>query len=283
MNATEEKDLQKLKQHVESCPSIPPDSLVSRILLQRINEKLHPSTMGNGYQNGNGYASQKSFPPSQNDSYYTTSTPSVMKGVAPVTPAISARQSKKHQICKGPFDSLFKIIRIIVVDLPLTLLFVSLITTHLIHKYYTNYVTPMIEKANWADNDRLFSEFTYYDRPCDVEDVTASSIEEVIIRDDNGIDTSDDAVENFMVHGMSLFTNILDKDVSTRLRTYIRKRNYELSADEVIPLDTPDKRHSFGIGMLIIICIFVVCISYHPLCFLKISQYLFKLIYHRCE
>ena len=254
MSVSEAKDLQKLKQHVESCTSIPPDSLVSRILLQRINEKLHPSSMANGYQNGNGYTSQKSIIPSQDDNHYTTTTTTIPPVMKIVAPAVSARRSMKHQIRKGPFDSLFKTIRIILIDLPLTLLFISLITTHLIHKYYTNYVTPMIENANWADNDRLFSEFTYYDRPCDVEDVTASSIKEVIIRDDNGIDTSDDAVENFMIHGMSLFTNILDKDVSKRLRTYIRKRNYELSADEVIPLDTPDKRHSFGIGMLFIIC-----------------------------
>ncbi len=244
MNATEQKDLQKLKRHIETCPSIPPDSLVSRIVLKRLDEKLNPTEHEQSYDT-NGYATSSSryvSPPSQDQTY----APSRQYTFINQNRRKKATKIIKPKIPHGPFDNFFKTIRIMVIDLPLTLLFISIVATHLIHKYYINYVTPMIEAANWADNDRLESEFTYYDRHCDASDITASSIDEVTVHD--GVDSSDDAVENFMVHGMSLFTDILDQDVSTRLRTYIRKRNIQLTADEVIPLDTPEKRYSFGIS-----------------------------------
>ena len=109
----------------------------------------------------------------------------------------------------------------------------------------------MIDAANWADNDRLLSEYTYYERQCDTTDISASNIQSLTL--DESLHDANDATEMFMVHGMGMFSNVIDKNVSDDLRNYIRKRNHELTEDEVIPLDTPEKRHSFGIGKFMII------------------------------
>lgn len=160
-----------------------------------------------------------------------------------------SKKDKKKPIIKPKrtsLDSILTYIRIVIVDVPLTLLFILAITTFLVDKYYVHYITPMIEAANWADNDRLEHEFTYYERPCDVSDITATSISDVVLsQDEHDVDY---AVETFMVHGMGMFQNILDEKLSHDLRTYIRKRNFELTDGEIIPLDTPAGRHSFGIG-----------------------------------
>lgn len=206
MNATDRKEIYKLMKHIESCPSLPSDSFVSRTVLHRLQQKLN--------QNEN---------------------------------RIAQPQSCKKR--RTTLDRILVFIRTLIVDIPLTLLFISAITSHLAYKYYTNYITPMIEAANWADNDRLQSEFTYYVRQCDVSDITTDNIKSVTL--DESKDDVDDAVETFMVHGMGLFKNILDEKVSDDLRTYIRKRNSELKDNEIIPLDTPELRSSFGIGEFI--------------------------------
>ena len=42
-------------------------------------------------------------------------------------------------------------------------------------------------------------------------------------------------MEVLLIHGMGLFTNVMDKNVSDDLRNYIRKWNHELTEDEAIP------------------------------------------------
>lgn len=228
MKASERRDIRKLKQHIESCPSIAPDSFVSRIVLHRLDQKLEQ----------HGYGVNK----------------------------MSKKNAKKTRTAKEKrkrtgLDSFLTSLRIFFFDLPLTLLFLSIVTTHLMHAYYTNYISPMIDAANWADNDRLLSEFTYYERPCDVNDISAQGIEDVTL--DENVHGVDDAVENFMVHGMSMFPNILDEKVSHDLRTYIMRRNHELTDDEIIPLDTPAGRHSFGIGKFLMLVLFLPSVFYH--------------------
>ncbi len=199
MNKIEENDRNRLKEHIQTCPHLPSNSFVSKMVLRRLDE----------------------------------------------TPQKDKKKSIKKQQ-RTLLESILTYIRIVIVDIPLTLLFILAVTTFLVDKYYVHYITPMIEAANWADNDRLEHEFTYYERPCDVSDITATSVSDVVLNQ-NEHDVNY-AVETLMLHGMGMFQNILDEKVSLDLRTYIRKRNFELTDDEIIPLDTPAGRHSFGIG-----------------------------------
>jgi len=214
MNKAEREEFQKLRQHIANCQTVPRESFVSRVVLHRLNEKML----------------QLEQAPSSGGSR------GIWKG----------RKNKQKKPKRSAIESFFAFVRTLIIDLPFTLLLLSTVITHLAHEYYVHYVSPMIDAARWVNNDRLKNEYTYYDRPCDVSDITAKSIEEVILED--GINDADEAVDKFMVHGMGLFTNILDDQVSDDLRNYIRRRNYELSDEEIIPLDTPDGRHSFGIN-----------------------------------
>jgi len=128
----------------------------------------------------------------------------------------------------------------------MTLIFIFLTISILIQQYYNHYVSPTIDAANWIQNDheRLQHEFTYYSRECDSSDITATSVQTVKL---NPLSNAQDAVDNFMIHGMTLFPSLLDPITATELRTYISRRNGELTNDEVIPLDAPTNRQSFGI------------------------------------
>lgn len=288
MKKSDQKELNKLKKHVESCPSIPPDSLVSRIIFQHIDEKLNnPSSATNGY-----HSHKKAFPqaaPQDQSLYYAQQESQIwnttqQKPTSNKPSCTRPRQRHRPKPRPGPFDTFFKMIRVTLLDLPTTLLFLSIITTHLMHKYYIHYITPMINNANWADedNNRLLSEFTYYVRPCDESDVTASNIESLVLPNDGSV-KSDDAVEKMMIHGMGLFQDILDEDVSGRLRTYIRKRNLELTNDEVIPLDTPEKRYSFGISKCRQVREWSNIIVLYSILFANYHCFIFHLYFIRCE
>jgi hypothetical protein len=138
-------------------------------------------------------------------------------------------------------------IRVALLDIPMTLLFSILMVSILIQQYYNYYVLPTIDAADWMSNDaeRLQHEFTYYARECDASDVSTSSVQSVKL--DPEIHTAQDAVDNIMVHGLTVFPSLLDQSTAEELRDYVMKRNQELTKDEVIPISAPDNRWSFGI------------------------------------
>jgi len=124
-------------------------------------------------------------------------------------------------------------------------LFTIYLTVTGINISFKEYVTPMIETARWTDSSRLKDEYTYYDRRCDISDISTRFMEDLILSETESGST---AVEKMMIHGAILIPSILEEDTASTLRNYILKRNMELTADEKIPLDGPDQRWSFGIG-----------------------------------
>jgi len=147
-------------------------------------------------------------------------------------------------------------LRIFFMDVPMVMVFSLVMLTMVVKFYYNHYISPTIDAAQWIQDDasRLQDEFTYYARECDVSDVTTGSIQDVILQQQQEHDTSgngknnyDEAVQVIMTHGMAVVPSLIDTNTSQELRNYILKRNMELTADEVIPLDTPQNRWSFGI------------------------------------
>ena len=200
-----------------------------QVLLARIDaEILHLETP-------NKTRAASTFNTNRSNSSHATSTSTSTKG--------STRTDTKHE----PFSVILSTIRVIFLDIPMTLLFLFLTLSILIQQYYNHYVSPTIDAANWIHNDyeRLQHEFTYYSRECDSSDITATSVQTVKL--DPLKHKAQDAVDNFMIHGMTLFPSLLDSETATELRTYISRRNEELTDDEVIPLDGPANRLSFGI------------------------------------
>ena len=138
-------------------------------------------------------------------------------------------------------------IRMILLDGPMTVLFSLLMLSILIQQYYNQYVSPTIDAADWVSNDaeRLQHEFTYYARQCDASDVSISSVQSVKLNAD--AHDAQDAVDNVMTHGMTVYPSLLQQSTALELRNYIMRRNQQLTNDEVIPLDGPENRWSFGI------------------------------------
>mmetsp|Transcript_8819 Transcript_8819/g.10208 ORF Transcript_8819/g.10208 Transcript_8819/m.10208 type:complete len:967 (-) Transcript_8819:1064-3964(-) len=225
MDRKQRNEYVKLINHIQSCESVTSDCVVSRLVIDRLNRKLNQP-------NGGGSTTRKlSFSVADASKKMTTKT-------------------KKKGVENGVWAALsgfLTCVRILLLDLPLTFLFISVITSYLIHQYYTLYVSPMVTAAKWDGVDRLRHEFTYYERKCDASDVSAHEISGLVLDSNNPDHNASKAVETFMTHGMSMMTDILDADVSDELRNYILRRNLELTDEEVIPLDTPEGRWSFGI------------------------------------
>jgi hypothetical protein len=127
--------------------------------------------------------------------------------------------------------------------------------THLLSNYYRHYIYPTIEAARWdgpnGEIDRLKNEFTYYNRICDEFDVTQSNLDGLIFDGNSSssfsTDTTKYAMDTIMTHGMGIFPSLISLQTASALRSYILKRNMELTTDEYIPLDAPRNRWSFGI------------------------------------
>jgi len=139
-------------------------------------------------------------------------------------------------------------LRSLFLDFPLLLLFILMLGTVSINFMFDHYYTKIIESARWRDTaGRLLDhEFTYYERHCDDSDISSSSARDFTL---NERATVDDAVNTMMTHGVIKVPSILSDDVSSALRSFILKRNQELTSSERIPLDGPDNRWSFAIGM----------------------------------
>jgi hypothetical protein len=140
---------------------------------------------------------------------------------------------------------LFSVIRFLLLDLSLLLLFILMLGTIFINHMFLHRYYPMMMSAKWRDSDRLHHEFTYYDRICDDSDVSSSSGFDFTI---NHLSTTDEAVRTMMTHGVIKVPSVLSDGISSALRTYILKRNGELVSSERIPLDGPENRWSFAIG-----------------------------------
>lgn len=121
--------------------------------------------------------------------------------------------------------------------------------TNLLSIYYRYYISPTIQAARWdgpnGEIDRLRDEFTYYNRICDEFDVTQDNLDGLIF--DENKTSSKHAINTIMTHGMGIFPSLISLETASILRSYILKRNMELTTDEYIPLDAPTNRWSFGI------------------------------------
>ena len=136
--------------------------------------------------------------------------------------------------------------RFLLLDLPLLLLFILMLGTYSIYYMYDQYYSSIIESARWRDTGRLTHEFTYYERHCDDSDISTSSAQDFTLNKRSSVE---DAVHTIMTHGVIKVPSVLSDDVSSALRSFILKRNQELTSHEHIPLDGPENRWSFAIGI----------------------------------
>ena len=87
--------------------------------------------------------------------------------------------------------------------------------------FYTKYFVPQVELQRWNAN-RQRKEVTYFSRECGPGDITAESVDSLIISDDW---TSTDAAANMNKHGVGVYPNLLSDQTAHELRDFILKHN----------------------------------------------------------
>ena len=136
------------------------------------------------------------------------------------------------------------ILRLIIIDFPLVVLFglyVSVYTFHIIHN---TYLYPQMILMKFLDVERQYTDVTYYHRKCDVGDISATSIEELLL--DNTTHTSNDAKIHMLTHGASMYPNLISNETASELRDYIITQNKQIESWFVIQ---NEHRFSWGIDI----------------------------------
>ena len=139
---------------------------------------------------------------------------------------------------------LLRLLRIVVLDAPLTVLFALLVATMCVRHVYDNYLSVQLSNMLWT-NGRKKREITYYDRRCEVSDISTRNVADLLIQSNY---TTEDCVHHMMVHGASMYPDLISAQTATDLRNFVLKRNSELTDRDAISVIENESRWSFGIG-----------------------------------
>lgn len=122
-------------------------------------------------------------------------------------------------------------------------LFVSYLTAVNLQKITVDYLYPQLKLMRWLSEGRDFDELTYYHRNCDASDISASSIQDLVISTNM---TTQEATQHMLRHGASMYPNLLTAETAAALREYIDKENRKQEGWYVIQ---NENRYSWGIDM----------------------------------
>lgn len=151
-----------------------------------------------------------------------------------------ALQSKRAKTPPGSIlSSLFRS----GVQLLLFLLALSFAVVYVLRCIHDDYFVTIIERARRRDED-LFDEFTYYERPCSVLDVTATQEQGDLLL----LKNKETAVDQMMTHGALMIPEILSGAMVQELRDFVVQKNNAVrgTADEY-PVSQGLNRISYGI------------------------------------
>ena len=137
---------------------------------------------------------------------------------------------------------LLNALRLILLDLPLTCLFATLLTVYAIRNIYQDLYVPLMDRATRTDED-LEQEFTYYHRYCTEADLTTRNINDLVA--DTKAPVSQ-AVEQMMEHGGVVIRDLLSQETVRKMREYAVYRNNAIPEEEVYPVSQGRNRMSFG-------------------------------------
>ena len=150
------------------------------------------------------------------------------------SPDSPPKPMKQHQL---------RWLRVALVDIPLLLvlsIYAGIVWTHYVHD---EYLVPQIKAVNWTDQ-RKEEEMTYYLRSCTIDDMTTSDPEHLKIDPDA---TPEEAYQHQLLHGFSLFPQVLSPQTRDDLRDYIRERNKDIKPEESLYVIAGKNRFSFGL------------------------------------
>lgn len=116
-------------------------------------------------------------------------------------------------------------VRTLLVDVPLMVLFASLVFVQAVNYVGRAYFEPQVELMDYlSSGTRELSDSTYYSRECTAEDVSATSLEELELRP--GRDTAHTAVTTMLTHGVVTYPDrLLSKATADAARAFIVAEN----------------------------------------------------------
>jgi hypothetical protein len=153
-------------------------------------------------------------------------------------PPNKAKSGSRHLL-----DLIGSLLRCAILDFPLMLLFAAYVGSALLHRIHDDYLLPQILLMKFREDDRDYTDTTYYHRICRDEDITAKSIDELLIPRNA---TTQDAVAHMMTHGASMYRSLLSPETSWALRGYIDEQNRKQEGWYVIE---NKNRYSWGMDM----------------------------------
>eukprot|EP00957_Ditylum_brightwellii_P177476 13517893-Ditylum_brightwellii.AAC.1 len=107
------------------------------------------------------------------------------------------------------------LLRALLLDLPLSLLFLFFLLTLSARHIHDNYLILLQDAVSFQHTHRPHTEHVYYERICDKDDVSTSNLQDLLI-DENW--TSKEAAENIHMHGLSMFPSLISRDTAAALR-----------------------------------------------------------------
>jgi len=97
--------------------------------------------------------------------------------------------------------------------------------------HWTVTFRPLLARYRWEDGGKNLNAETYYDRDCDRNDFSTSDFESLIISEEWD---STMAAENILIHGVSVFPKVIDRELANAFRNYTLERNKHLQPEEMV-------------------------------------------------
>jgi hypothetical protein len=138
---------------------------------------------------------------------------------------------------------LCSILRLIVCDGILTVIFALFVFSVVVHKLHDDYLYPQLQLMLFETENRQFTDTTYYHRVCEEDDFTATSPQELMIEDHF---STEDSAEHMLTHGASIYPNLLTNETASNLRDWIARENHKRDGWSVIE---SQNRYTWGIDV----------------------------------
>lgn len=160
----------------------------------------------------------------------------------PANARIRATAERGRKPRAAPLPAWTGVMRLFILELPLGLLFATLLTVYAVRNIYQDLYVPLMDRATRTDAD-LDREFTYYHRYCTEADLTTRNINDLVADSKAPVSV---AVEQMMQHGALVIRDLFKQDTVRKLRDYIVYKNTHIPEEEVYPVSQGRNRMSFG-------------------------------------
>lgn len=140
------------------------------------------------------------------------------------------------------------IIRVIILDLPLTILFSAVVGMTILHTVHDKYLVKQLDMMRFQVMDRPLQEHTYYERECHLEEeISARSRDELILPKNS---TAEECVAHQMTHGVSIYQDLLTPNTIQELREFILQENSKRRVeDDEFGVIENEYRYSWGVDI----------------------------------